>query len=247
MTESWPQPFEGIRGIDLSRHWVLSLDERAAPHRETLIAMARHLHTATLVGDPAPVVRRMCDRLRSPEPGDLVVTAEVMHGRRDPDSRLKGLGIYLGSRTEWELTDAQWEAYKAEDGCGLTDEDRVTDDVFYIQYGPDPGDICRWHNSSAVVLPVDTAEFRVDAAAERTETPDGGQRATFTRDSLIGGLADSGFRLRGEPQVAGYLPDNGQEATVRIIDGDVAITDVRDIPQAAGTTAGQYRESREAP
>jgi hypothetical protein len=32
-----------------------------------------HLYRATLVGDPAPVVRRMLDWMRRPQPGDLVM------------------------------------------------------------------------------------------------------------------------------------------------------------------------------
>src|SRR5580765_304666 len=186
MTQPWPQPFEGIRGTEHGS-WLLSLDERAIAHREFLIEMAHHLSTATLVGNPAPVVRRINDRLRSPQPGDLVVTTEVMHGRRDPDDRLKGFGIFLAGRKEWCETDAEWiTACLANDWDPLTEE-RMTDTVFYIQYGPDPGDICRWHNSEAVVLPVDTVTFSADAAASREETADGRTRAMFTRDSLIGG------------------------------------------------------------
>jgi hypothetical protein len=235
MTGTWPQPFEGIHGTDyLSGHWLLSLDERAVPHREALIAMAHHLRTATLVGNPAPVTRRICDRLRQPEPGDLVVTTEVMHGRRDPDDRLKGLGVFLAGRKEWAETDAQWEAYKAGNEDWVTDEDRWTDTVFYIQYGPDPGDICRWHNSEAVVLPVDIGGFGADGAASREPTADGGQRVTFTRDSLIGGLADSGFYLRGEP---GPLPGDGEAdllVTVRVPSGQIAAVEAATDP--AGTT-----------
>jgi len=239
MTQPWPQPFEGIRGTEHGS-WLLSLDERAIAHREFLIEMAHHLSTATLVGNPAPVVRRMNERLRLPRIGDLVVTTEVMHGRRDPDDRLKGFGIFLAGRKEWCETDAEWAAYKAsvheETASTLPDEDRMTDDVFYIQYGPDPGDICRWHNSEAVVLPVDTTTFSADAAALREDTPDGGQRVTFTRESLIGGLADSGFHLKGDAPVAGWMPDDGQLVTLRIEDGAAAVTDVRDIPRASVTS-----------
>jgi hypothetical protein len=237
MSGPWPQPFEGIlgQGADLSGHWLLSLDEQAVPHREALIAMAHHLHTATLVGDPAPVVRRMNDRLRKPENGDLVVTTEVMHGRQDPDDRLKGFGVYLDGREEWAETDAQWEIEKAGNEGWVTDEDRMTDTVFYIQYGQDPRDICRWHNSEVIVLPVDIGEFSADGAARRETTDDGRTRAWFTRDSLIGGLADSGFRLRGEP---GPVPDVDHDllVTVRVPSGE--ITAVEDAPAPAGSTRG---------
>src|SRR5256885_12072426 len=111
--DSWPQPREGITGVDLSRWWLLSLEEAAAAHREALIAMARHLHTATLVGQPAPVVARIRDHLRHPQPGELAVAAEVMMGRPGPDDRAKGFGLFLGERTEWWHTDEQWAEMQA--------------------------------------------------------------------------------------------------------------------------------------
>ena len=251
-TQNWPQPFEGITGTDLSEHMLLSLREPAIAHREALIAMARHLHTATLVGNPAPVVRRMCDRLRQPEPGDLAVTIEVLHGQMDPDSRLKGLGIYLGGRKEWCESDEEWDAWCAAERTSIlgnhsgteaagmieliTGEDnRLADTVFYLQYGPNPGAICRWHNSEAIVLPVTIGEFSADAAASREETGNGRVRTTFTRDSLIGGLADSGFRLRGEP---GPLPGGSETdllVTVRVPGGE--ITAIEAAADPAGTVA----------
>jgi hypothetical protein len=194
--------------------------------------MAHHLRTATLVGNPAPVVRRISDQLRDPEPGDLVVTTEVLHGRRDPDSRLKGFGIFLAGRREWETTDDDWRQACLEGG--MDPVDRCTDDVFYIQYGQDPGDICRWHNSEAVVLPVTIGGFSADAAASREESDDGGTRVTFTRNSLVGGLADSGFFLRGEP---GPLPEDMQEdllVTVRVPAGEITAVEAAASP--AGTT-----------
>jgi len=229
MTQSWPQPFEGVRGTDMSEHMLLSLREPALAHREALIAMGRNLRTATLVGSPAPVVRRMSDRISHPEPGDLVVTIEVLYGRRDPDDRLKGFGIYLAGRKEWETTDEEWQAECLR--YGIDPADRGTDTVFYIQYGPDPGDICRWHNSEAVVLPAQDGPFSIDGAAEREDLGEGRQRATFTRDSLIGGLADSGFRLKGEP---GPVPEEGEHlVTVHAPSG--AITEIRPVatPRAA--------------
>ena len=201
---TWPQPHEGITGTNRDG-WLLSLDERAVPHREALIMMARHLRGATLVGNPAPVVRRMGERLIRPQPGDLVVSDEVLHGRRDLDSRIKGLGIFLAGRREWAETDAEWEAFCEEERAAssltpddltliCSEENRCTDTVYYIQYGPAAGDVCRWSNSSCTVLPVQVDSFAVDAAAERTD-----HGATFTRDSLIAGLADSGFSLRSVP------------------------------------------------
>jgi hypothetical protein len=235
MTGTWPQPFEGIRGAE-SRAWLLSLDEKAVLHRELLISMARHLRTATMVGSPAPVARRIGERMRSPETGDLVATVEVMHGRGDEDYRLKGFGLYLGGRREWAETDEEWAACRAAETIGvpdLSDTDRATDTVFYIQYGQAAGDICRWHNSEAVVLPVLDGEFVIDAAAERTA-----DRAVFTRDSLVASLADSGFVLRGEPRP---VPDESEAdllVTIRTLTGE--ITGVSDVTAHVTTRVDRH-------
>jgi hypothetical protein len=225
---SWPQPHEGVTGVDRD-DWLLSLDERAVAHRECLIVMARHLHAATLVGQPAPVVRRMCDRLRQPQPGDLVVTVEVMHGRPDPDSRLKGLGVFLAARREWACTDEQWAAELA-DYPGAGEDGRATDDVFYIQYGPAARDVCRWHNSAAVVLPVHLPSF---AAPAGCPGPDGA--VTFTRESLVGGLADSGFRLRGLGPELDPPGAAGQLVTIRLTGSIAEIESVLTPEPADGT------------
>ena len=189
----WPQPHEGISGTDLTGHWLLSLDERAVAHRDTLLAMALHLRTATLVGSPAPVVQRMSERMRNPVPGDLACSAEAMHRgpRADLDYRTKGLGILLARRREWAETHAEWTHACLLNRWDPLTEERITDDAYYLQYGPEPGDVCRWHNSAPVGLLTQPWSWAADGAAERTETG-----AVFTRDSLLGALADSGFQLR---------------------------------------------------
>jgi len=102
----------------------------------------------------------------------------------------------------------------------LPDEDRLTDTVYYLQYGPAAEDICRWANSEPAGLPVRAGPFSADAAAERD-----GTSAVFTRDSLAGALADSGFTLRGQP---GPVPDGPRLVTIRVPGGQV--TEIRDDP-----------------
>lgn len=198
MTGRLPQPHEGIRGTNMN-HWLLSLDERAVVHRECLIALAHHLSAAVLVGNPAPVVRRMNARMHQPVPGDLAVATEILHGRRDPDDRIKGLGILLGRRLEWAETDAEWAAL-LETEPYFADEDRTTETAYYLQYGPAAGNVCRWVNSEPVALLTQPWPFGQDGAASREETPDGRISTVFTRDSLLGALEDSGFRLRLPPR-----------------------------------------------
>lgn len=189
------QPHENVTGVARTGDDLISLDERAIAHRNALIVMAHHLRDATMVGNPAPAVERVGNRLRTPLVGDLVVevTAFYRH-RRDPDTALKGFGYLVERRREWWTTDEEWEREKAEDG-GLDDSDRSTDEAWYIQYGPEPVDICRWTNCEFYVVPIDPDEFRRPVG---TPSPNGG--VTITRDDLLADLADSGFQLRGPGQ-----------------------------------------------
>jgi hypothetical protein len=155
---TYKQPREGVVGVDRNGDDFLSLDMRAVAHRAGLVAVAKHLRSACMVGDPAPVVREMSDRMRHPRVGDLVFEPTMATSSADLDTRTKALGYLVEKRTEWWLTDEDWAAEKAEDDR-LTDEDRQTDEAWYVQYGPDPGDICRWTNCDFGMIPIDPMEF----------------------------------------------------------------------------------------
>jgi len=128
------QPHEGVSGIDRAGG-LLSLEDAAIPYRDALIAVTKHLRKAVLVGNPAPVVEELQQRMFHPEPGDLVVECTRGIYAKDDDTRLKALGIFLERRTE-------------DDG-----------DVWYIQYGPSSADICRWVNSDFFTVPADPHMF----------------------------------------------------------------------------------------
>lgn len=145
------QPREDISGSPLSDD-LLSLDERAIAHRDALISMAKLLHTACLVGNAAPVVTRMYDRMKEPRPGDLVVERTSAMYSRNPDDKLKGFGILIETRTEWASSDEEWAAQLAEEAV-LVEDDRSTVTAWYIQYGPAPVDVCRWTNCEFIALP----------------------------------------------------------------------------------------------
>lgn len=181
------QPHEDIRGTDRAGDPLVSLDDSYLPVRAALTMMARHLGTATLVGNPAPVVARMAERLRSPQVGDLVIEQNAAGMRRE--TWFRGFGYLVERRREWWHTDAEWQELKQEDDS-LTDADRWTDDAWYIQYGPAAADICRWTDCSFRVIPITGEQFSVPAGHGD------GTATVFTRDSLLGGLADSGFDLR---------------------------------------------------
>lgn len=147
------QPREDVANGTNRDDLLLSLDESAAPHRNALIGMARLLYKTTLVGNPAPLVEDIHKRISSPRPGDLVVELSVLY-TRDPDKRLKGLGILLERRTEWHHTDEAWAATVAE-GAVHPDDERFTDEAWYVQYGPSAEDICRWTDCTFITLPYD--------------------------------------------------------------------------------------------
>lgn len=186
---SWPQPHEGIVGVDRSGDWLLSLDENATAHRDAILVVSHHLYRACLVGNPAPNVERMYGRITHPEPGDLVFVQDGAPSR-DVATRTKALGFLIAHRQEWWETDAEWAATKAKHE--VPDADRMTDHAWYVQYGPNPISVCRWTNCTLIVVPLDRGMFDQPAA---TRNPDGS--VTVTRDDLLSVLADDdGFQLR---------------------------------------------------
>lgn len=182
-----PQPHEGIKGVDRT-DTLLSLDDVNLATRDLLRGLSRHLGDATLVGNPAPVVERMSSRLRDPQPGDLVVETSTIGFSGDNDRAIKGLGILLAKRDEWWHTDEEWARGVADGEWGPTDQ-RSIDRAWYVQYGSAAVDICRWTNCSFTTIPWPEEQFAVPASTRE------GNVTVFTRDSLLGSLADSGFHL----------------------------------------------------
>jgi hypothetical protein len=156
----WPEPHEGVVGVDRSGDWLLSLDERAVAHRDAILGLAYHVWSATSVGSPAPVVERMDERLRNPVPGDFVwvIDGGLDSRKRDLDRRIKALGFLVVARREWWTTTAEWERMLADDER-YADDERDTDMAWYVQYGPDPADVCRWTGCTVLVVPVDQRMF----------------------------------------------------------------------------------------
>lgn len=138
---------------------LLSLDESAIPFRNALAVMAAHLQTATFVGNPAPIVERMFNRVFGPKPGDMVMEQSSHFPSRDQETRNKGLGRLVLRREEWWHTDEEWQQMLT-DGAVDADEERWKDTAWYVQYGPDH--ICRWTNCAFVVVPVDISVRKWD-------------------------------------------------------------------------------------
>lgn len=180
------QPHEDVAPGTSRDDYLLSLEPQAVAHRNALITMSRHLMTATLVGNPAPIVSRMYRRLKDPQPGDLVV--EMSAELRDAHHRISALGILLERRVEWYDTDKEWAEIFAEDPDGW--DERRRDDAWYIQYGPDAKDVARWTNCQFDVVPI-----FIDSFVEPARSADG-RTLTVTREGLVSSLGDSGFDLR---------------------------------------------------
>lgn len=186
-----PQPREGITGTVRDEDDLLSLDEKAIPRRMMMANLAMCLHSATLVGNPAPVVARMYDRISHPQPGDLVVETSRFY-RQTLD--VEAFGILLAHRDEWAQTDDEYAKDFAENLNGEQDDGwrGVEHNVHYVQYGPQPDDICRWVNCSFITIPTD-ARFEQKCFGDPHRKPGA---VTFIRDDLVAGLADAGIELR---------------------------------------------------
>ena len=198
--DRWQEPHAGVRGTERDDD-LLDLGEKALARRRIMIVMAKALHDALLVGNPAPRVKRMYDRFGrdNAQVGDLVVEATTLH-----DHEPKGFGILVDHREEWACTAAEWEKvieeersewgqpepFDPDESCGP----RNTDTAWYVQYGPRPGDVCRWTNCTFVGVPMTDEQLW---ALERPVGTRDGNGVVITRGDLLGGLADSGFGLRG--------------------------------------------------
>jgi hypothetical protein len=148
----YPQPREGIAGTERTEDDLLALDDKAVARRLLMIGTVKALHTATLVGNPAPVVADMYARMRDPQPGDLVMEVTGFY-RRDTDAKIKGFGILVAHREEWASTDEEWAATLAEEPDLIRDEERFHDHAWYVQYGPAAEDVCRWTNCEFIAVP----------------------------------------------------------------------------------------------
>ena len=152
-TETLPQPWEGITATARTGDDLLSLEDEAMPRRRRMVMMALLIRKATLVGNQAPVVRNLYERMNDPQPGDLVIETSAAWR---PDSECRGLGILLAHRREWCSNDKEWAVYRAEEP---DDDERLADHYWYVQYGPGDRDIARWEDCEFIAIPEDPSAF----------------------------------------------------------------------------------------
>lgn len=155
----YPEPHEGVQGVTRTRDDLLSLEGPAIARRMIVMDIAESLFKASLAGPVRPLSGEpsLFDQVSKPQIGDLVIertTAFI----RDPAQRARGFGILLGRRIEWACTKEQWTERCEEEAAACREhgdeegalaalaEERLTDHAWYIQYGSDAADICRWTN-----------------------------------------------------------------------------------------------------
>lgn len=111
---------------------------------------AYNLYLATLVGDPAPRVKKIGDRMRAPVPGDLVLEISTIYreGGRYESRVGERLGRLLRVVREDVYTAEVW--YGRE--CGAQPGEPIpTERVWYIELAD--GREYRWHNASFIAVP----------------------------------------------------------------------------------------------
>lgn len=147
-TATYLEPHEGVTGTDRPGDPLLTSDEAAA-----LVArLTRKLYSTALAAHAAPRGRELFERMATPEVGDQVVVSDSV-GSHSPETRQRGVGYLVAHRAEWWSTREEWERDKAEDGT-LTEVDRLVEhDAWYVQYGPNSVDICRWVNCTVLAIP----------------------------------------------------------------------------------------------
>jgi hypothetical protein len=112
----------------------------------------------TLVGNPAPFVQEVGDRIRHPQPGDVVLeTSTFYHWARKPDGEPgPALGVLLRkvqepimSREQFDKLHADGDYYNEPDE---TYESLPTELIWYIE--PLDGAVpeYRWHNADFIGL-----------------------------------------------------------------------------------------------
>lgn len=141
----YPQPREGISGALRPAD-----DPLMTGLGSVLVAdLTAQLYKASHSGS-SPHLSELFHRMSAPEVGDRVVVRDSI--RSDPETRFQGVGYLVAARVEWATSERQWLEEKAR--YGLFDADRVVErEVWYVQYGPDPYDVCRWVNCTVLAIP----------------------------------------------------------------------------------------------
>lgn len=146
----YPDHREGVQGIDRADSAV-NLDDTTLM---LVLGIAKLLRSSVLVGRQAPIVERIWARMEKPQIGDLVVEYTALSPRERPiEDRYRGFGYLLARRTEWADSAAEWAQFERDEPDNATEDNRATNEAWYVQYGPKAADVCRWTNCDFIALP----------------------------------------------------------------------------------------------
>jgi hypothetical protein len=132
----------GQHGTDRTDDQILALDE---PAREIFI---QAVYYGWMMSGPltASMGRHLAERHHNPSVGDLVIVPDsLVHDR----PTLYGLGYLVLECKEPVYSDEEWLKVADQYEGQPPPEEKV----FYIQHGPDAGDVCRWTNATLLVVP----------------------------------------------------------------------------------------------
>ena len=165
-SDMFPQPHEGVTGVDRD-DFLLSLDEPAQTHRDLIVGLTLNMYAAIQSSgrSRSQYAQEILDRMNTPVAGDLVVE-ESVRSRAPWERRRRSFGVLLLHRKEWAHSDEEWEAAVADGEFG-PDDDRWTHTAWYVQYGPNAGDVCRWTDCRFVAVLHDQAQYGVRAMLAR--------------------------------------------------------------------------------
>jgi hypothetical protein len=131
---TWPKPHEGISGAPWTRDHLLNIDETGLKWRVGAMERLYQLWGDSLHPIEGAAGLQLFNRMDSPVVGDVVMeVTSFFRLQRDAEYRRQGFGVLLGMREEWD----QGRAEKA----------------WYIQYGPEAEDVCRWVNCKFIAVP----------------------------------------------------------------------------------------------
>lgn len=153
--------------------------------------LAYNLNSATLVGDPAPFVERLGERIRHPQPGDLVLE-ETTAARRLAEETFdsSGLGWLIREVREPVWSEDEWDEDEREMERPRPYSECPTERVFYVDRLDGGGEI-RWRDASFIAIPPMLSREWLG------EHPWGS--GTVTMEQVAAELADSGFQLKDRP------------------------------------------------
>ncbi len=146
MTEIYPHKSRP-KGTDRHGDPLLSLDEKDAPIRALVATLGWYLLRATTVS-----VAHTHHRAHHPQPGDLVFIPDgFLRRNRTPLDLMHSVGYLVAERHEYLHSDEDWQQWaRAEWGAGSP---RPAEQIWYVQYGPNPVDVIRWEDADCHAIP----------------------------------------------------------------------------------------------